>query len=260
MSGLKWRYRQFMDAFREYCLRLVLRQTVSRCKTNPCVSVHGNFENLAESKLLKNAFEESMRGIAKLPSWVCNLDGMSGQKYRSFINNLIASHPNPHYLEIGSWRGSTAVAAVYGNSVRAVCIDNWSEFGGPKKEFISNMEKVDSPHVVFRAIENDFRRVNYASLEPFNVYFFDGPHSEADQFDAIAVVRPALDSPFILIVDDWNSPQVRIGTFRGIRNSKFRIASSIEIRTTQLDGSGPLTTDKESDWHRGYYMAVLDAN
>jgi hypothetical protein len=181
---------------------------------------------------------------------------MSGQKYRTFINNLVGSHPDARYLEIGSWTGSTATAALYGNSVRAVCIDNWSQFGGPKATFVANIERVLSPTIDFQFIEKDFRSIDYTLIGNFNVYLFDGPHEERDQYDGIMVVRPALDKSFILIVDDWNSRQVRLGTFRAIRDAGYSISSSVEIRTTQ-DNTHPPVSGKNSDWHNGYFIAVL---
>jgi hypothetical protein len=183
---------------------------------------------------------------------------MSGQKYRTFINNFVGSHPDARYLEIGSWQGSTAAAALNGNSVKALCIDNWSQFGGPKSAFLANIERVrsQSPDVDFRFIENDFRRVDYTSLGRFNIFLFDGPHEELDQYDGIMVARPALEKSFVLIVDDWNWRQVRVGTFRAIRDAGYSIASSIEIRTTQDNTHAPVH-GKNSDWHNGYFIAVL---
>ena len=70
------------------------------------------------------------------------------------------------------------------------------------------------------------------------------------------IARPALDKCFILIVDDWNWAAPRLGTFRAIRDAGFSIVSSIEVRTS-LDNSHS-GGGKESDWHNGYFFAVLD--
>ena len=82
---------------------------------------------------------------------------MSGQKYRTFINLFVHSSPNPRYLEVGSWAGSTAVSALYGNQVKAVCIDNWSQFGGPRDKFFANIAMALSPEIDFSFLEQDFR-------------------------------------------------------------------------------------------------------
>jgi len=57
------------------------------------------------------------------------------------------------------------------------------------------MERVRSPTVDFRFIESDFRAVDYSAIGRFNVYLFDGPHQEQDQYDGIMVARTALDDP-----------------------------------------------------------------
>jgi hypothetical protein len=84
-------------------------------------------------QLVTKAFMRALANDSKLPQAIRDIVGMSGQTYRSFINNLVESCPDARYLEIGSWQGSTAAAALYGNAAKCVCIDNWSQFGGPKE-------------------------------------------------------------------------------------------------------------------------------
>lgn len=194
----------------------------------------------------------ALYNIHALPNPILELEGMSGVRYREFINRLIGHLPDPRYLEIGSWKGSTVCAALYGNQAKALCIDNWAQYGGPRAEFFSNLSLVQMPTV----IESDFRHVDYASVGSFNVMFFDGPHSETDQYDGVRLTQPALDNEHVLIVDDWNWRSVRIGTLRGIRDSSLNILSIIEIRTT-LDNSHPTVSGKHSAWHNGTMIAVL---
>jgi hypothetical protein len=208
------------------------------------------------SILLKQSLDRTIANIGGPPDFVRAIDGMSGQKYRTFINNFVGSHPDARYLEIGSWQGSTAAAALYGNSVKVLCIDNWSQFGGPKSAFFANIERVRSRAVDFSFLECDFRRVDYTSLGRFNIFLFDGPHKELDQYDGIMFAQPALETSFVLIVDDWNYRQTRVGTLRAIRDAKYSIACSIEIRTTQDNSHAPVE-GKRSDWHNGYFIAVL---
>lgn len=185
-----------------------------------------------------------------------DIEGMSGQRYRTFINELIASlGERARYLEIGSWKGSTLAAAIEGNKGHFTAIDNWTQFGGPKNEFLANIAAVKteiSPHV----IEADFRAVDYATFEPFNVYLFDGPHEEDDQYDGLSLVGPALANPHVLIVDDWNWRKVRLGTFRAIHDGGWTIDYSKEIRTSH-DDTHPGVARGESDWHNGYFIAQL---
>jgi hypothetical protein len=241
---------------RERLYRWSLGQPVKKCDTLPCISVRGNFSARPESILIKQSLDRALADIGGPPDFIRAIEGMSGQKYRTFINTLVSLTPDARYLEVGSWAGSSATAALYGNTVKALCIDDWSQFGGPRETFFANMERVRSSAVDFQFVEMDFRRVDYTSIGRFNIFLFDGPHKELDQFEGIMVARPALDKSFVLIVDDWNWRSVRLGTFRAIRQGGYSIASAIEIRTT-LDNSHATVAGKLSDWHNGYFIAVL---
>lgn len=188
---------------------------------------------------------------------ILGLPGMSGRKYREFINNLVASVPNARYLEVGCWAGSTLCAALNGNSATAVAIDNWSEFGGPRDVFIHNVNQFVQPFNRMTLIDNDFRQVDFPSLGKFNIYLYDGPHKAVDQFDGIAKALDALDPKFVLVVDDWNWAEVREGTLAAIDRLGLEVTYSAEIRTTD-DDSHPQIAGADSDWHNGYYIAVVE--
>jgi hypothetical protein len=228
------------------------------------IIVSGKRPRSTIANLVLISFLRALINDSKLPTAVRSIRGMSGQKYRSFINNALEELGKKtfeelgkaRYLEIGCWAGSTATAALYGNSVKCLCIDNWSEFGGPKNEFFANIESVRSDEIDFAFIESDFRVIDYGSIGKFNVYVFDGPHSEVDQFDGIRLVQPALENSYVLIVDDWNWTQVREGTLRGLIETACEVEMSIEVRTS-LDNSQPEIAEVLSDWHNGYFIGAI---
>jgi hypothetical protein len=206
--------------------------------------------------LLENALDRALNLDSKVLDATLTMQGMSGRCYRMLINNLVASVPRARYLEIGSWKGSTACSAMEGNRARVVCIDNWSEFNGPKDEFMANTARCITRNVEFRFIENDFKTIDYSNIGTFNIYLFDGPHTVEDHFAGVSLPLPALDDEFFFIVDDWNWEGVRRGTIDSIRKAGLSIIHSIEIRTTQDDTHAELVAER-SDWHNGYFLAVL---
>lgn len=133
--------------------------------------------------------------------------------------------------------------------------------GNIKKLFFSNIEKIksDSPGSNFIFLESDFRKVDYNNISKYNIYFFDGPHTESDQYDGFAYAQPALEDEFIFICDDWNWNQVRSGTLQAISDLGVEILYSLQIRTT-LDGSTPEIVYQNSDWHNGYFIAACRKN
>lgn len=210
------------------------------------------------TQAVSDAFFDALALKTELPEWCLRTPGMSGRKYRMLVNSLIGRVADPAYLEIGSWAGSTAASAMYGHALRAVCIDNWSEFGGPKDVFeqVTNQARA-SGRVDFGFIESDFRKVDYNGIGQYNVYLFDGPHLYQDQYDGVTLVQAALAESYVLIVDDWNYRQVRDGTRHALEALDSKCDYSIEIRTTQ-DDSHPTQSQRESsDWHNGYFVGVI---
>ena len=226
------------------------------------IRFEGDWDNEL-SGLIQNAWFDAIAMNFKIPDSIRYMEGMSGKKYRYFINNFIGSLSDARYLEVGSWLGSTASSVVYGNKVRALCIDNWSDFlwGSPKETirgaFESNVTAAAGDTADFDFIDNDFRAVEFSTLGKFNVYMFDGPHKEQDQYDGIIIAQPALDDEFVLIVDDYNNSNVKNGTARAIKDLNLNVVSSIEILSRVGDDEHPQLAHQNSDWHNGYFIAVV---
>ncbi|MBV8455974.1 MAG: hypothetical protein JO122_05100, partial [Acetobacteraceae bacterium] len=70
---------------------------------------------------------------------------------------------------------------------------------------------------------------------------------------------PSLDTEFVFIVDDWNWAEVRAGTRSAIEQLGLEIVYAIEVRTTTDDTHPPHCgfEAKETDWHNGYFIAVV---
>ncbi len=219
---------------------------------DPWIGFAGDFKYPTAADL-KRSFDRANNGSTTLPNWVSKMEGMTGAKYRGLINTLVATTKDPRYLEIGSWRGSSACSAMIGNAAKITCIDDWSEFGGPREVFFENVGRCLTENIAFTCIEADYRKVDFASLGKFNIYLFDGPHSEDDHHRAVCSAYEALDDTFTLIVDDWNWSDVRRGTKRAIQDSNLHVVAIISVRTSADNSHGQ---PHAGDWHNGYLLAV----
>jgi hypothetical protein len=204
---------------------------------------------------LKVSFENAQKDESKCSQEILGLEGASGARTRHFYNNLL-SIKDISYLEIGMWKGSTLCAAMYKNTATVVGIDNWSEFGGPKLEFLTNLNTFKGENNV-RIIEEDCFLVDTSTLPKFNVYMYDGEHSEESHYKALTHFISAMDKEFIYVCDDWNWEQVRNGTQRAIRDLELLIVYDIEIRLTNDNSHTPEDHSELKIWHNGMYACLL---
>jgi hypothetical protein len=206
---------------------------------------------------MRRSFEMALECRSKLPEELFGVNGFSGRKFRMFLNNLFQVIANPRYLEIGVLNGGSFIPAIHGNQMKATALDNWSWEGGNSDRFKSYLSEFGG-QAETQIINSDFRAVDFSSIGPFNVMFYDGSHLETDQLDGVMLPVPAMDENYIVIVDDWNWEHVRRGTFNGLRLANCRIGHMIELRTTVgsiLDL--PPLSGMESDWHNGMFAAVV---
>jgi Mg2+ and Co2+ transporter CorA len=198
------------------------------------------------TKHIIDSLDNAEKNISKINNKILDMEGMSGKQTRHFYNN-ICSMEDSRYLEIGTWKGSSVCSAMFENEMTCVCIDNWSEFGGPKQEFLlafsSNKGNNDA-----RFIEKNCWDVDTKELGMFNIYMYDGNHTENSHYEAINHFKNCLDNEFIYLVDDWNWLDVKNGTLRSIRENNLSIIFHKEILTTEHINRG---------WHNGIGIFVL---
>ncbi len=185
---------------------------------------------------IKQAFEDAANLKSKIPaSYIERLTGLSSPKIWHLLNNLCAQSDT--YLEIGTYMGSSLMAALYGNShVSAVAVDNFCMKPHTRGHFFKNVE-----HLKYKFIEKDCFDIDTRTIQPTELYFYDGEHSYNSQYKAITHFLPAMKSEFVYVCDDWNNQPVREGTFAAIKDTNLQIVEFHEQRDTTMK-------DKEQWW------------
>jgi asparagine synthetase A len=145
---------------------------------------------------------------------------------------------------------------MYNNNATVVCIDNWSEFGGPKSEFLYHYEKYKGKNNA-SFIENDCFKVDVSTLPKFNIYMYDGTHTDEAHYNALTHYYDCLDDIFIFIVDDWNWVSIRVETLKSIQKLNFKVLYEKEIRTTKDDTHPEWGNPEQKEWHNGIYVTIL---
>lgn len=193
---------------------------------------------------LEKCFELAEKNSSNIDEYIINMDGMSGTKTRHFYNNLLKLD-DARYLEIGTWKGSSVCSAMVNNRAKILCIDNWSEFNGPKTTFMENFKKYEGNNIT-NFIEADCFSIDLNNLEKFNIYMYDGNHSYDSHYNALTYYLNVLDDLFIYVVDDWNWADVRNATMNSINDLNLNIVWQKEIK---LNNNNTTTEDKLNWWN-----------
>jgi hypothetical protein len=163
---------------------------------------------------------------------VCKLPKMSTFAIGVIINRAVAQMAEYEvFVNIGVWHGFTFLSGMVNNQGKmCIGIDNFSEFGSPKKAFIEKFNKYKSPNHFFYEMDyiTYFKNVH---KRPIGVYVYDGNHNYENQLKALQVAEPFFSERCIILVDDINYPEVREATLAFIHNSFYRYQILFDMTT-----------------------------
>jgi predicted O-methyltransferase YrrM len=145
--------------------------------------------------------------------------------------NLAASllGPDESYVEVGSFKGQSLIAAMLGNAGDFVGIDDFSMDGGGRALLEANLRGHGLVgHTVLEGDAFALLRAGALGGRRVGVYYYDAAHDYQSQLDALRLVEPYLVEGALLIVDDTDWRQVR-RALRDYRRSQPRARLLVEI-------------------------------
>jgi hypothetical protein len=175
-----------------------------------------------------------------------DVEGLSSARVCRFLNRLVARmEPGEIYLEIGTWKGRTLLSAAFGNNGK-LCVGCdkfrfWGRFTGPgflaKRDLFRNIERYRDRTAEIRFHHMTSRRflANPSLPGPVGVYFYDGDHSYEGTLHGVVTAAPYLSERSVLVVDDWNDPEIRRATHDGIKQAGLEVLWSRELAGNQTE-------------------------
>ncbi|MBB2891365.1 class I SAM-dependent methyltransferase [Flexivirga oryzae] len=138
------------------------------------------------------------------------VEGFTGTNELAVLNAAAAALPDDEaYLEVGTFKGRSLVAAVQGNErTRFYAIENFLEFGmtgqDARAELQDNLERLAGDADVHLLEGDAFTLMAQPGVidRPIGVYFYDGDHTLLAHYLALAVVEPLLADEALVLVDD----------------------------------------------------------
>ena len=230
------------------------RQKIKNCKFD-CWKCH-YCEDVVNAKTknrfittVNQALEASLNEQSNCTPVTLDIEGLTSHKVKHFLNN-VCNTKDIRYLEVGTWHGATFCSALEGNSVQAITIDSWhtndikpmrevdgwqATDGNPLDIFRSNLDKIQGVNKISgfnQSVESvDLERVPHS----VNVVFYDGDHTYNSTKNFLDQFYPKFEETMILIVDDWNWPQIQSATKDHIQSKEYTVQLEKEILTKGED-------------------------
>ena len=167
----------------------------------------------------RKQIKERMRTLSRVPK-------MSTLAIGAMINRGVAQmNRDEAFVNVGVWHGFTFLAGMVGNPTkRCVGVDNFSQFGGPRDDFIGRFERLRSDRHSFHDVDyvEYFSNIHQGLI---GFYIYDGGHGYDDQLRGLRIAEPFFSDSCIVLVDDTNWTEPRQATLDFISSSanQYRI-------------------------------------
>jgi hypothetical protein len=190
------------------------------------------------SAFMNQAVAKAILGIGKLTPEILHLEGMSSMANRVLLNNLCEG--NGKYLEIGSWKGSTFISALYKNTFcKGTSIDHHQEFTksifATTAEFLKkNCETHLTNGEMYELITADCFQYKFPTFTDYDIYFYDGWHSYEAQYKAIEYYYDNLKPFFYYICDDYSLERCEKATKDVFEKKGIQVITDYKLFGNQL--------------------------
>lgn len=207
---------------------------LQRCKLDPFVVYR---------KHIIRSFNNAKNNISKLTNETISISNMVGTQKLHFFNNLLEMEGS-RYLQIGGWKGGTVCSAMYNNNSHITCIHDWTDFGGPRREFLTNFNKyIGNNNAVF--FEREPIEMDLTKLPKSNIYY---SYNDPTRAYTLYYFLPKLDNVFIYIASDWNWGYVREEIYQMF--SEFHLGVLFQMANEK-------TNEIIKNWDSGLAVFVL---
>lgn len=197
-----------------------------------------------------NAIINALAGKSNLDESILSIRGFSTPTMRHLFNN-ICNIKEGNYLEVGLYCGATFCSSFNKDTV-SIGVEDFSQGFGVnsvqeelEKNVKNNWSVAKDVHLFNVDCFNG--KLNYQFQ--FDIYFYDGEHSEESQAKALPHFIDSMADRFLFIVDDTNWESVKQGTTKGFEQLEDKI---------NLEMCWVLKGEKQQDdpvWHNG--MAIF---
>lgn len=216
-------------------------------------------------KALNDAIFMAEQDKSNLTEFERDLYGNSGRKVRHAINNVCNIKENSVYLELGIYRGSTLVSALYDSKVStAYAVDDftidqkeahpyretgWNNVRNAFSELTTThrLSKLLKPTIIESTADKvDVKKI----VKKLDIIHYDLDEHHTNLESTIRHYIPILDKFTILLVSNWNS--------KGVRDAWKRLGQTPGLDIELIVEKQSSNTGDTANWYNGFSISVME--
>ncbi len=232
--------------FRLPALQGMGRTPVVASAAAPDIAVLGDPGQTGWARAIIAAFTAARLNSGALSGPVRIMPGRTARALRIFLNSLTQRFPVPRYLGLGSQGGASLSAVIQGLTVRVTLVDT-----DDAEALCRLAEPFLTDAVDLRVVPDD-----PAVWGTHNIVMLNGPHTAGALREIIPRIAPALDRDHLLVVEDWNLPDIRRDVLDALAGLELLVNLAIEVRTS-ADDTPALPGEPVDHWGNGFLVAFV---
>lgn len=236
------------------------RDKIKNCKFDCwecqyCDKVYEKKTDVEHSELVQ--FTADCIALSGIPKDLNRIPGLTSARVKTLLNSLASGVGS--YLEIGSYLGATACAALKDNPLNAYFVDNWKQQIQPQRDDTTlppnSKEEFEKNVLQYKGASNvvvydfDLFEVNTAEMRnSIQLFFYDGPHDFESTKNAVMYYYTTFANEAILVFDDANWDGVVNGAVTGLQEC----GAHITYEKLMLNSE-----ENAREWWNGLYIVVI---
>jgi hypothetical protein len=186
-------------------------------------------------EIVNTRLPDGTRDMKRKLGPLCDIPRMSTFAIGAIINRSVSCMAQDTcFVNVGVWNGFTLLSGMVGNRDKlCIGVDNFSEFGGPREQFLRRFNEHKSPKHLFYDIDyrEYFTKVHSGEI---GFYIYDGEHSYENQVMGLKLAEPFFARTCVVLVDDTNGigpRQAKQATLDFINQSRNKYEILLDAQT-----------------------------
>jgi len=145
----------------------------------------------------------ALEDVSRFAELLEDVPGLARPNNLALVNTAVRClGAGESYVEVGTYRGTSLLAAALGNDADLVAIDDWSLGDGSREQLDANLARHGVTATILEGDAFELLRSGALGDRRVGAYYYDNGHAYEQQLDGLRLIEPHLVPGALVVVDD----------------------------------------------------------